>query len=304
MKTQKILPYIAGILMTLIFGLSFLITKNALVFFTEISILTWRFSIAALAMSLLYFAGILKMQYRGKQWWQLLIIACIYPTLSFLLEAKGISLVPASQAGVIISLMPVIALVFSSFILKEHATVLQKFMVFLSVIGVIMITASSGESVGGGNSTGVFLLIGSAACCAMELILVRKISGVFSSIEVTFFMNVTGAIIFNIIACFRYWNSYYVTMLTPLLRVEGMFAIVYLGLLCSVVAFFCLNYITKQLSVARTSVFANFSTVVSVLAGVILGGEVLHVYQAMGILLILTGVWGINYFAVCRQEQV
>ena len=73
-------------------------------------------------------------------------------------------------------------------------------------------------------------------------------------------------------------------------------AILYLGVLSSVVAFFLVNFNLSRLRASQSSVYSNLSTAVSVAAGVFLRGERFGPLQATGAVLILPGVWGANTF--------
>lgn len=306
MENKNILPYLAGAVMSFVFGFSFIAAKIALTAFSQSAMLAMRFMIAALLMTALRFTGVLKISYKGKAWWKLLCISLLYPVTSFLLEAKGISMTSSSQAGIMISLVPVVTLVLGSLVLKERTTLLQKFMVLLSALGVIVTAAFSGTS-SGGSTAGILILVCSVSCGAVQGILVRKLlvnqENSFSGTEVTYCMVTTGAVIFTVIALLTNGGNLHSAFIEPLTRKEGLLSVLYLGILCSVLGVFLMNYLASKLPVARSSVFVNLSTVISIPAGVFLGGETLMLNQIIGMLLILTGVWGANRFAADEKVQ-
>lgn len=71
-------------------------------------------------------------------------------------------------------------------------------------------------------------------------------------------------------------------------------AVLYLGLLSSVLAYGLLNFANSHLSVSETSLFSNVTTVVSVLAGVVLLKEPFSVWQMLGVAVILVCVFVAN----------
>ena len=77
---------------------------------------------------------------------------------------------------------------------------------------------------------------------------------------------------------------------------DGQFwlAVLYLGLLSSVMAYGLLNFANSHLSVSETSLFSNVTTVVSVLAGVVLLKEPFSVWQMLGVVIILVCVFVAN----------
>lgn len=169
---------------------------------------------------------------------------------------------------------------------------------------VVLITVSAAEAEMGGSVKGVLTMLCCACLVAVQTVTVHHLSDEFSSIEITCIMNVTAAVCFDAYAVFslreRIWDELFV----PFGSSEGLLPIVYLGLGCSVGAFFCLNYINSHLDVVRAAVFINLSTIVSVLAGVLIGGDRLNAGQTAGILMILIGVWGVNAFQPSGQKTL
>ena len=69
---------------------------------------------------------------------------------------------------------------------------------------------------------------------------------------------------------------------------------IYLGVVSSVVAYFLLNFANAHLTVSEASLFSNVTTVVSVLAGVVLLKEPFSVCQMLGVAVILVCVFVAN----------
>ena len=57
------------------------------------------------------------------------------------------------------------------------------------------------------------------------------------------------------------------------------------------------NYSLSRLTVARSTIFGNFGTVVSVLAGVVIMGDEFTWVSAISFALIMGGIWIVNHFA-------
>lgn len=301
---QNMRNYMAGAGVAFLFGISFLVVKQALNVFSQPAMLACRFTLSAAVLWILAGIGILSVHLKGKPWKRVVLLSLFYPVLSFALEAKGVSLVTSSQAGIIMSLSPVFAVILGTIFLKERSTLLQAFMVLLSVIGVVLITVSAAEAEMGGSVKGVLTMLCCACLVAVQTVTVHHLSDEFSSIEITCIMNVTAAVCFDAYAVFslreRIWDELFV----PFGSSEGLLPIVFLGLGCSVGAFFCLNYINSHLDVVRAAVFINLSTIVSVLAGVLIGGDRLNAGQTAGILMILICVWGVNAFQPSGQKTL
>jgi len=283
--------------MSILMGFSFFATKIALEMCHQEVILAWRFTLAFACMVILKMVGVIHSNFKGKSLLILVLISMIYPVLSFFLETKGVNILPTSQAGVIMSLMPIIALVLGMIFLKEQPNITQTVMLVLSVIGVGIITLSSNKSDIRGNAVGIMLLVGTASCGAVQTVMVRKMAATFSSVEITFFMNFIAAIIYHINVLFVYGKSGMRMLMMPTDNLKCVLALLYLGVGCSVVGFFCMNYVNSNLEAARAAVFTNLATVVSILAGVLIGKDQIGLIQLVGMIFIIFSVWGVNWFA-------
>ena len=82
---------------------------------------------------------------------------------------------------------------------------------------------------------------------------------------------------------------------------QFVIAALYLGALSSVGAYMLANYSISKLPLARQSIFQNMSTVVSVLAGVIVMGDEFTWINLAAFALILAGVWGVNKFTEAQN---
>ena len=80
----------------------------------------------------------------------------------------------------------------------------------------------------------------------------------------------------------------------PFKNSSFLIAIFYQGVGCSVLAFFLYNVAIAKIGVNRTSSFVGVSTVVSIIAGVLILAEKFSTYQVIGVIIIITGVYVAN----------
>lgn len=288
------LPALAGIALSLIFGLSFLFSKEALESLEPFELLAHRFSIAVFLLFLLKVLGLINFNFRPGMLRDLLPLALFQPIIYFLGETYGVKLTTASESGLVIALVPVAVTFLGNYFLKEKATWQQWTFIWISLIGVgSIVVAHSGISFKA-HSVGISYLLAAVIAAAIYNVGSRKLSKNYSPIEITTIMMGTGAVIFNIL----YLSSLpqKVGYFSAFLNLKTIFPLIYLGGLSSVLAFFLLNYMLKKMPASRAANFVNLTTIVSVLAGVIFRGERFGVIQILGGLLILFGVWGSNRY--------
>jgi len=283
---KRYAPIYAGITYSTIFGFSFLASKGALEKLDIFELLFLRFALATLLFLLLALSKAIKLSYRGKPLHELLLVCLFQPVMYFTFETFGIKECSTSTAGLMLGAIPVTVAFLAWLVLDEKPTWMRTLSLLVSLCGVGFIALST--SVGGNTFSGLLLLFGAMASASLYNVFSRKSSRIFTPMETTFVMMVSGTLVFGALTLFK--------------GAPGLFAraalvlpnIAYLGGLSSVVAFFLVNFNLSRLSASQTSVFSNFSTAVSVAAGVIFRGENFGPLQATGALLILLGVWGAN----------
>lgn len=298
------MPYIVAAAVSIIFGFSFLFTKGALDYLSPYQLLAYRFLTAALALTVLRVLGVIRIQLKGRPLWKVLALALVQPILYFVCETAGVKLTTSSEAGMMIALIPVVVAVLGAVFLQEKPTLLQWCFIVLSVFGVGFIVLGGQAVSVSGHGLGFIALSGAVLAAAVYNILSRRLSAIFQPVELTYVMMWAGAVFFTILAAAEHGAvGSFGILLAPLAEPMVLAAVLYLGLLSSVAAFFCLNYVLSQIEASRSAVFANLTTVVSMIAGVAFRGEPFFWYHWIGGFLILLGVWGTNYFAGSRTRR-
>jgi len=294
-------PYLAGVGFATIFGFSFLFAKEALDYVDPLRLLAFRFALAAVVVTALTLCGVVKVKLRGKDLRPLLRVALLQPVAYFVTETVGLRFVTSSQAGMMIALIPILVAIFSALFLKEKTTMTQWKFILLSVSGVAVIVTMQNAGAEGANLLGLLLLFCAVTAAALFNIVSREATGKFTPFEITFVMMWTGAIVFNAMAFTSHMLTGSLATFGDALRYPDVWiGTLYLGILSSVVAFLLVNYSLSKIPASQSAVFANVGTVVAVFAGVTLRAEPFYWYSGLGVLMILTGVWGANYFGATK----
>lgn len=302
MKGQKVLAYTCCILRSIIYGTSILFTSNLLDNIPVMHMLSLRFLISAVAFTLLRLVGIIKVNFKGKAVKLLLMTAMFEPVGYFIFEAAGIAGTTTSLAGILAASICIMVLIFESIFLKEKTTLLQKFLLVLSVCGVIIVTVFSGGNDGKNSVLGIILLLLANVFGALYIICSRKSSTTqFTAMEVTYFMAIVGAVVFNAINLVIMTNNGTLsTYFEPLFDVRNIVAFVFLSILSSILATFMTNFAISKIQASSVSALGALSTVVTIVVGVVFKGDQIGWYHIVGTILILSGSIGINYITQKR----
>lgn len=290
-RKQTLMATLAALLAQVIFGLSFMFTKLALNFTSPLTVIADRYIVAFLGLTavMLISRKTVKM---GKNLWKLVIMSIFQPVLYFIFESYGISMTTSAFSSIMISLIPVVSMLSGIFMLREIPSPMQYVFMSLSVFGVIVM-ALAGKSDGTVTTLGIVLLFGAVISSVIFNISSRKISKEFTAFERTYAMTVIGLIVFLSISFVENIENP-IAVVASFLSPHFCGAVVYLGFMSSVVAFLLLNYANTHLPVAKTTVFSNITTVVSVIAGIVFLNEKFLVSTVISTVMIIVGVCGVQ----------
>ncbi len=303
MTENRFLPYMTALGYSMIFGMSFMFTKIGLGYMSTLQLIAYRFMVAALTMQLLKALKLIKLEFKGKDLKLVIMTAIFQPVLYFFFEVEGVNLTSSSQAGLMVSLVPVFTAIGARIFLKERLKSIQIFFIALSVGGVIVINALNDSQGLSGNTLGLAFLTMSVIAGTLYSLSSKRASREFKPVEITYTMMMIGAIVFNGTLLARSaFEGTLAVYFQPLTNPEVFAPILYLGLLSSVVAFFFLNFTISRIPVSQSAIFGNLVTVFAILAGVFILNEPFGTKDVVGAAMIVTGVWGTLYFGQKRKR--
>lgn len=298
---KRISSLLAALLAAVIFGMSFMFSRLALDVAPPTVLLAFRFTTAFVAMTLVIAVNALVGKLRGKPLFafslkgknlgSLLALGIVQPVLYFIFENYGILYTSSAVAGTIIAVVPIACIVMDVLVLHEAVRRRQIVCAVLCIGGVALIYAGGETAV---SPLGLLFLLLTVAADAGYYTLSHKAAAKFTPFEVTYVMFTVGMVVF-IPAALIQGAGRMAEVFLPAIQSGGFWAaVVYLGLVSSVVAYFLLNFANGNLSVSETSLFSNVTTVVSVLAGVLLLHELFGLFQFLGVAVILVCVYAAN----------
>ena len=299
-KHTIIIATLSALTAQIIFGFSFMFTKIALGYSSPMTVIFDRYLVAFIAMTVVMVVTKQKINIQ-KGMWKIVLMSFFQPTLYFLFETYGIKLTSSAFSSVMIALIPIASMVCGIFTLGEIPRPMQYVFSLLSISGVVVITMSA-SSTGTVTPFGVVLLAGAVfSSCAFN-ITSRKISGEFTVMQRTYATTVIGLISFALISFFENIGNPG-AMFTSFAKPDFLWAIVYLGVASSVGAFFFMNYANTYLPVARTTVFANITTVISVAASAVFLKEPITPTMIVATLVIIAGVTGVQIVGIRNSRE-
>lgn len=290
-----------------IWGFSSSFTKMGMQFSAPSVLLTWRFVVAFIALSIYAAVRGIDLRLRGRALRYLPVLGLFQPVLYFIMEEYGILYSSAAFCGIMLSLSPAISLLMGAVCLREKTTWAQLAFSALSISGVLIVTLASGGT-GIVTVLGAVLLFGAVAFGTAYFIVSRHIADMITSFQRTYYMVATGALVFPLWAMLENRQDLSL-MIAPLKEPNFLVAILFLSVLSTVLAYLGMNYAASYLPAARYSAFTNLSTIFAILAGVLIHGEPFLPVMIPTTVMIIVGVWGVQKFTpealeAWRQRQI
>lgn len=284
MKYTKLLPGLAIFTTVMLWGLSFPVTKSVLNHLKPADLVFFRFVLAAL-----FLAGVSfwrrPMAIEKKDRLRLALGGAVGIPLYFLFENNGINLTTAGMASMIVATIPVMNALYGFFFLGERSTTLRWAGIFLSFIGVYLIVYYAVSQPGGGSRTlqGNLLMLGAASAWVAFTRINAPLLKKYDSPTINLYQIMVGALLLGAIALPGGVNLKAFTL--PVTA-----SLLYLGLLCSAMAYFFYMYAQKNLGATTVTTFINLVPVFGVLGGVFFLGETLLPGQVLGGGVVILGV--------------
>lgn len=278
-----------------IFGLSYLFSKLALDVAEPFILLCVRFSITFLVLNIMVLTRVQKISLRGKNLLGPICLGLLEPVLYFFLENYGLKYTTTSFTGIVSSISPIFTAILGAVFLREKPNVKQWLCICLSIAGVMMVSlgANSGEN----TLAGCACLLGAYIMSGSYSVFARHLTKEFTAFEITYIMFTIGFTVFTALAFLQNGSQTVPMLVSALSDRTFVFSSLFLGIMASVIGYLLTNYSLTRLPATRSIIFSSFSTLVSVLSGVLLMHDPFSVTSGAAFIMILTGVWGVNHFA-------
>lgn len=275
-----------------VWGASFVATKVSLQYAAPTTIVWLRFSMGVCILGL---AVVLKKQFafpHEKDWGYFALLGFLGITFHQWLQSTGLLTAQATTTAWIVATTPVFMALLGLFILRENLVLYQVAGIFLATFGVLLVVTKGDLSMlttGNFGTQGDFLVLISALNWAVFSTLSRSGLQKHPATRMMFFVMGFGWLFTSIL--FFTTSGFWQISSIPW---DGWVAILFLGILCSGIAYIFWYDALKDLPVAQTGAFLYLEPIVTIIVASIVLAEPLLLASAIGGITILVGVWLVN----------
>lgn len=272
----------------LIWGFNWVVMKEATLFFPPVLFSCYRFLVGAIVL-----IGVTlwcRMPLPPKQYWPWIIVTGLLQiAVNNAAIQIGVTSLGAGLVAVVNYSMPVWMSILAYFILHETLTKRKILGIILSMVGMCILMDVDIV----GDITGLLLTIGGAIAWAVAAIIVKYQDKVMhrqqqketcTMIQYTTWQIAAGALFLWIYSML--FEQGQITW-TPM----AVSCLLYNGVLASALAFFLWNYILTKMEASKAGVASLGVPVVGVICNVIFMHEAVHWNTALGMILILAGIF-------------
>ena len=281
-SSSTIRVYGALIAAMVIWGLSFLAIKDVIGTIAIFSLLFARFLMATVLLGIL---GLARKALRlpKRDLLTLAGLAVLSPVGYFLFETYGVLYTQPSHVAVIIATIP-IAVYLIAFARKQERLTWRRSAGILIAYSGILIIIGWGKNEAGASLLGDLLVLGAVLCAATRTALIKDALRRVTPLQLTFYQFFFSLFVFGPLALTE--NIAWIHEVTTLVILE----LVFLGVLCSAVAFLFLHYALSHLSATQVAVSANLVPIITLIAEIGILGVALTLPKALGMAITLFGV--------------
>lgn len=286
---EKLISYFFFVFVALVWGLSFLVIKEALEALDTIEVLAARWGISGLFFLAASALGLVKVNFKGKNLKRLLLLVSCQPCAYSLFECLGVDRTTATETSILIAAVPIVVIIEEIIVLKKTPAKMAIIGVLIGFSGVVLSILPGTTDSSSSQIIGYICLIIAITLGAGYNMGVGILSDEFSVMEISCAMSVSGGVFFNVLS---------LALGNGLHPYKVMFAggpvtwqLLFLGLGCGVICYAMYNYNLGRISSTIAScIQTNSINVVGVVAGIMILHEPWGWYTVIGVTLTVAGI--------------
>lgn len=284
-RRAALMPVLALTAASILWASAFIAFKLAFEAYDPMFVLFGRMFVACLCF-LPMLGRFRAVSYRAGDWKPILLMSAFEPCLYFLFETTAIKNTEASQAGMIVAMLPLMVAIGAHFILREKVSRRTMMGFLLAVCGAALLSLLSTATENAPHpALGNFLEFLAMCCATGYTILLKKLSARYSPLFLTATQALIGCVFF-----------------LPLMFLPGQklptefvaipaFSVIYLGAAITLGAYGLYSYGVSKIPASQASAFVNLIPVATVIMARLVLGEVFGLGQYLASGLVLAGVF-------------
>ena len=303
---EKLVAVTALIVSMLIWSVSGIAIKHALVVLPPFTMIVMRFVPSVLLMLII---GLVRRKHSLfclqkmdlKDLPLFLIAGFCQPFLYYMLETYAYdALNSPTIAETLLSTSPLLSPIFAAVLLKERVTKYNIFGILISTSGVFALTLAGSSNYSIGSYWGVLLAFAAVSAAVVDSVMMRKAPMKYSSLSFVFYTQLISLCFFIPIWFFKEGPSVFDNGQWTMDNgqfVTALWCVGYLSVVASVAAFILFCFALRKVGVTQANAFNNIRPVFTAIWMILFFGEHLPLAKWLGIILIIVGLF------ICQKQE-
>jgi drug/metabolite transporter (DMT)-like permease len=283
--TSRPVAIFALLLVMVVWGSTFVVTKSAIVDFPPLTLAFIRVFIGTLIL-VPFAVPRVKRSTQELPWGWIWMMGAVGVALYYVLFNWSLALTSASQGALVQSSIPAVTAFIAILWLREAASRIRAIGISLSIVGVLIVFSGGSQSSDSAPmpALGNLLMFASVICWGLYTSLAKRVAH-FDSIVITMLVTGIGSLLLLPLAIIELWNRD-----VPNASLSAWVGVGYLGVFASGAGYLLYNYALKHMAASQVGVFTNLIPIVGVLTGVVVLGEPLSWQAIFGGIVVMSGV--------------
>ena len=304
-RTQYV-AVIALIVSMLIWSVSGIAIKHALVVLPPLTMIVMRFVPSVLLMLVVGLVrrnhslfGLQKLEWRDVPLF--LIAGFCQPFLYYILETYTYdALNSPTIAETLLSTSPLISPIFAAILLRERVTKYNILGILISTGGVFVLTLVGSHTFAIGNYWGIPLAFAAVSAAVVDSILMRKAPSRYTSLSFVFYTQLVSLMFFIPVWFFKEGPEAILDLRFKIFDLDTQIAlgcVAYLTVFASVTAFILFCFALRKIGVTQANAFNNIRPAFTAMWMLLFFGEHMPLAKWIGMGLIIFGLF------VCQKQE-
>lgn len=286
--------FFLAFLASIIYGISFTVAKEVMPLYVK----PYGFILLRVigATILFWIAGffIKKEKIARKDFFRIFLASIFGVWLNMLVFFKGLSMTSPISASVIMVTAPILVLTFSTFFLREKATIKKIAGILIGMFGAIILIAYGRDVDTSSNaSLGNLLVFINAASYALYLIIVKSLTGKYHPLAFAKWLYLFGLIM---VIPFGFSELKEIDWVS--IPIGAMYRIAFVVVFTTFIAYMFNLLAIRQLKPTTLSIFIYLQPVIASTYALMVGSDSLNILKILATILIFVGV-----FLVTRKSK-
>lgn len=292
--SQNLKSHLALLGANIIYGLNYVIAKGIMPdYLMPKAIIFIRVIVTVLVFGILHFI-LPSQKVEKRDLFKLALCAIFGVAINQILFFEGLNLSTPINASIIITVIPVLILIFSHYILKEKITTIRVLGIILGAAGALMVILSAGKGdFKSSTMIGNLLIFINAASWAFYLVLIKPLMEKYDSLTV-----MKWVFFFGLIIIFPFTFNSFTTSAFATIPFNIWMSISFVVFGATIIAYFLNNYSLKSVSPNVNGIYIYIQPLIASVVAILFGKDELTISKTIAAILIMAGV----YFVTRRPK--